>query len=47
MIRIEEYADQARSQLTSDILWKVYLLRVYSWLRSCMYMRSVTFDDVR
>ena len=44
--RIEAFAEQAHSQLTSDILWKVYLLRVYCWLRSCMYMRSVTFDDV-
>lgn len=43
---IEDFAEQARSQLTSDILWKVYLLRVDGWCRSCLYLRSVTFDDV-
>ena len=43
----DRFMQVAPSQLTPDILWKVYLVRIDDWYRTCMYMRSVTFDHVR
>ena len=42
----DRFMQVAPAQLTPDILWKVYLVRIDDWYRTCMYMRSVTFYNV-
>ena len=43
---MEKNAELARGSLTADILWKVFLLRVEFWYRTCMFLRQFTFDNV-
>ena len=43
---MEKNAQLARDSLTVDILWKVFLLRVEYWYRTCMFLRQFTFDNV-
>lgn len=44
--RYEEYMKKAVSCLTSDLLWKVYLIRIQFWYRSILYLRAVTLKEV-
>ena len=43
---MENFAREAHLHLTADLLWKVYLVRMEGWFRSCMYMRTETFKQV-
>ena len=43
---LDEEALKAVGNLTSDLLWRVFLMRIESWFRSIMYMREVTNEDV-
>lgn len=45
--RYEEYMKKAVSCLTSDLLWKVYFIRIQFWYRSILYLRAVTLKEVR
>lgn len=45
--RYEEYMKKAVSCLTSDLLWKVYFIRIQFWYRSILYLRAATQNEVR
>ena len=40
-------ATKAAGNLTTDLLWRVFLTRIEYWYRCCMYLREATFDSVR
>ena len=45
--RYEDYMERAITSLTSDLLWKVYFIRIQFWCRSILYIRSAVVKNVR